>query len=151
VRCSTSQRPSSPAGCAEGGQGAQDTPRPAGRPIAALVTKPLWWSAIDVWPMGRGQLPAADPWLDAGKDTFVPRTIDTINGSIRLFVPETRPTGLEQLIRERPNAIHRRPGSARRRPASIQALRLDGSASRPLILSTAAAATVTLTLTITPR
>jgi hypothetical protein len=37
-----------------------------------------------------------------GRDAFVPGTIDTTSGSIRLFVPETHAGELERLIRERP-------------------------------------------------
>ena len=59
-------------------------------------------------------------------------------------MPETRPTELEQLIRERPSAITVDLAVRADGPVSTTALRLDGSRSRPLILRTAATANVTL-------
>ena len=61
-----------------------------------------------------------------GRDAFVPRSIDTTNGSIRLFVPETRARELEQLIRERPGALSVDLAVRADGYVSIQALRVDG-------------------------
>ena len=61
-----------------------------------------------------------------GRDAFVPGTIDTANGSIRLFVPETRAGELERLIRERPGALTVDLAVRADGQVSIQALRIDG-------------------------
>lgn len=61
-----------------------------------------------------------------GRDAFVPGTIDTTNGSIRLFVPETRAGELEQLTRERPGALTVDLAVRADGYVSIQALRVDG-------------------------
>jgi hypothetical protein len=60
-----------------------------------------------------------------GSDAFVPGTIDTANGSIRLFVPETRAGELERLIRERPGALTVDLAVRADGYVSIQALRVD--------------------------
>jgi hypothetical protein len=60
-----------------------------------------------------------------GRDTFVPGTIDTTSGSIRLFVPETRASELEQLTRERPGALSVDLAVRADGYVSIQALRVD--------------------------
>jgi GDYXXLXY motif protein len=59
-------------------------------------------------------------------NAFVPGSIDTASGSIRLFVPETRAGELERLIRERPGALTVDLAVRADGYASIQALRLDG-------------------------
>ena len=61
-----------------------------------------------------------------GRDAFVPRTIDTANGSIKLFVPETRAGELERLIRDRPGALTVDLAVRADGHVSIQALRIDG-------------------------
>jgi len=61
-----------------------------------------------------------------GKDAFVPGSIDTTNGSIRLFVPETRASELEQLVRGRPGALSVDLAVRADGYVSIQALRVDG-------------------------
>ncbi|MGD9878689.1 MAG: GDYXXLXY domain-containing protein [Reyranella sp.] len=61
-----------------------------------------------------------------GKDTFVPATIDTANGSIKLFVPEARAGELERLIRERPGALTVDLAVRADGHVSIQALHIDG-------------------------
>ena len=53
-------------------------------------------------------------------------TIDTTNGSIRLFVPETRAGELERLIRDRPGALTVDLAVRADGHVSIQALRVDG-------------------------
>ncbi|MFO1159352.1 MAG: GDYXXLXY domain-containing protein [Reyranellaceae bacterium] len=63
-----------------------------------------------------------------GRDAFVPSTIDTTNGSIRLFVPETRAGELERLIRDRPGALTVDLAVRADGHVSIQALRVDGRA-----------------------
>jgi hypothetical protein len=60
-----------------------------------------------------------------GRDTFVPGTIDTTNGSIRLFVPETRAGKLEWLARERPGTLSVDLAVRADGYVSIQALRVD--------------------------
>jgi hypothetical protein len=60
-----------------------------------------------------------------GRDVFVPGTIDTTNGSIRLFVPETRADELERLIRERPGALSVDLAVRADGYVSIQDLRVD--------------------------
>jgi hypothetical protein len=60
-----------------------------------------------------------------GRDAFVPGTIDTTNGSIRLFVPETRAGELERLIVERPGALTVDLAVRADGYVSIQALRVD--------------------------
>ncbi len=60
-----------------------------------------------------------------GRDAFVPGTIDTTNGGIRLFVPETRAGELERLIRERPGALSVDLAVRADGYVSIQALRVD--------------------------
>jgi hypothetical protein len=60
-----------------------------------------------------------------GRDAFVPGTIDTTSGSIRLFVPETRAGELERLIRERPGALSVDLAVRADGYVSIQALRVD--------------------------
>jgi hypothetical protein len=64
-------------------------------------------------------------WM-LGSDTFVPGTIGTINGGIRLFVPETRAAELERLIRERPGALTVDLAVRADGHASIERLRIDG-------------------------
>jgi hypothetical protein len=61
-----------------------------------------------------------------GRDAFVPGSIGTINGRIRLFVPETRASELERLIRERPGALTVDLAVRGDGQVNIQALRLDG-------------------------
>jgi hypothetical protein len=61
-----------------------------------------------------------------GRDVFVPGSIVTDNGRIRLYVPETRATELERLIRERPGALTVDLAVRGDGRASIQALRIDG-------------------------
>ena len=60
-----------------------------------------------------------------GRDVFVPGTIDTTNGSIRLFVPESRAYELERLIRERPGALSVDLAVRADGYVSIQELRVD--------------------------
>ena len=60
-----------------------------------------------------------------GRDAFVPGTIDTTNGSIRLFVPQTRAGELERLIRERPGALSVDLAVRADGYVSIQELRVD--------------------------
>jgi uncharacterized membrane-anchored protein len=59
------------------------------------------------------------------RDVFVPGTIDTTSGSIRLFVPETRAGELERLIRERPGALSVDLAVRADGYVSIQELRVD--------------------------
>ncbi len=78
-----------------------------------------------------GQARAGDcllviPGATWGRDAFVPGSIDTTNGSIRLFVPETRARDLERLIRERPGALSVDLAVRADGYVSIQALRVDG-------------------------
>ena len=61
-----------------------------------------------------------------GRDGFVPATIHTANGSIKLFVPEVRAGELEQLIRERPGSLTVDLAVRADGHVSIQALRVDG-------------------------
>ena len=61
-----------------------------------------------------------------GKDAFVPATIHTTNGSIKLFVPEVRAGELERLIRARPGALTVDLAVRADGHVSIQALRIDG-------------------------
>jgi hypothetical protein len=61
-----------------------------------------------------------------GSDRFVPGTIDTADGSIRLFVPEMRAGELESLIRERPGALTVDLAVRADGHVGIQALRIDG-------------------------
>lgn len=61
-----------------------------------------------------------------GRDGFVPATIDTANGSIKLFVPEVRAGELERLIRDRPGALTADLAVRADGHVSIQALRIDG-------------------------
>ena len=61
-----------------------------------------------------------------GSDTFVPGSIDTSNGSIRLFVPERRAGELERLVRERPGALTVDLAVRADGYVSIQGLRVDG-------------------------
>ena len=61
-----------------------------------------------------------------GNDAFVPASIGTANGSIKLFVPETRALELERLIRDRPGALTVDLAVRADGTASIQALRIDG-------------------------
>jgi len=63
-----------------------------------------------------------------GRDAFVPGTIDSANGSIRLFVPETRAGELEQLMRDRPGALTVDLAVRADGHVSIQTLRVDGQA-----------------------
>ena len=60
-----------------------------------------------------------------GWDVFVPGTIDTTSGSIRLFVPEARASELEQLTRERPGALSVDLAVRADGYVSIQDLRVD--------------------------
>jgi uncharacterized membrane-anchored protein len=64
-------------------------------------------------------------WM-RGRDAFVPETIGTTNGNIRLFVPETRARELERLIRERPGALTVDLAVRVDGYVSIQSLRVDG-------------------------
>ena len=59
------------------------------------------------------------------RDAFVPGTLDTTNGSIRLFVPETRAGELERLVSERPGALSVDLAVRADGYVSIQALRVD--------------------------
>ena len=61
-----------------------------------------------------------------GRDAFVPGTIETASGSIKLFVPETRASELERLIRDRPGALTVDLAVRADGYVSIQALRIDG-------------------------
>lgn len=61
-----------------------------------------------------------------GKDAFVPATIETANGSFKLFVPEVRAGALERLIRERPGALTVDLAVRADGHVAIQALRVDG-------------------------
>ena len=61
-----------------------------------------------------------------GSDAFVPGSIGTAKGSIKLFVPETRALELERLIRDRPGALTVDLAVRADGTASIQALRIDG-------------------------
>jgi len=61
-----------------------------------------------------------------GRDAFVPGTIETANGSLKLFVPETRAGELERLIRDRPGALTVDLAVRADGHVSIQALRIDG-------------------------
>jgi hypothetical protein len=61
-----------------------------------------------------------------GRDAFVPTSIHTANGSIKLFVPEVRAGELEQLIRERPGALTVDLAVRADGHVGIQALRIDG-------------------------
>jgi hypothetical protein len=61
-----------------------------------------------------------------GRNGFVPATIDTANGSIKLFVPEVRAGRLERLIRERPGALTADLVVRADGQVSIQVLRIDG-------------------------
>lgn len=63
-----------------------------------------------------------------GRDGFVPATIQTANGSIKLFVPEVRAGELERLIRDRPGALTVDLAVRADGQVSIQALRIDGQA-----------------------
>jgi hypothetical protein len=58
--------------------------------------------------------------------TFVPGSIETANGSIRVFVPEMRASELEQLIREQPGALTIDLAVRAGGHVSIQAPRIDG-------------------------
>ena len=61
-----------------------------------------------------------------GSDLFVPGSIETTGGSIKLFVPESRARELEQLIRVRPGALTVDLAVRADGYTSIQALRVDG-------------------------
>ncbi len=61
-----------------------------------------------------------------GSDAFVPATLDTASGAIRLFVPEKRARELDRLIRERPGALTVDLAVRANGHVSIQALRIDG-------------------------
>lgn len=61
-----------------------------------------------------------------GRDGFVPATIHSANGSIKLFVPEVRAGELERLIRDRPGALTVDLAVRADGHVSIQALRIDG-------------------------
>jgi hypothetical protein len=61
-----------------------------------------------------------------GRDAFVPGTIPTVNGSIKLFVPEARAGELERLIRERPGALTVDLAVRADGHVSIEVLRIDG-------------------------
>jgi len=60
-----------------------------------------------------------------GSDAFVPGTLDTTNGGIRLYVPETRAGELERLVREQPGALSVDLAVRADGYVSIQALRVD--------------------------
>jgi len=64
-------------------------------------------------------------WM-LSSDTFVPTSIDITNGAIRLFVPETRATELERMIRERPGALTVDLAVRTDGHVSIEGLRIDG-------------------------
>ena len=61
-----------------------------------------------------------------GRDAFVPGTLNTTNGSIKLFVSEVRAGELERLVRERPGALTVDLAVRADGHVSIQALRIDG-------------------------
>jgi uncharacterized membrane-anchored protein len=66
-------------------------------------------------------------WMRSS-DAFVPNSIDTTNGAIRLFVPETRAAELERMISERPGALTVDLAVRADGRVSIEGLRVDGRA-----------------------
>jgi hypothetical protein len=100
---------------------ATDSPKPRLRFISG-------WTAGDRAGVECQMIIAGRGWPGQGgiAPRFVPADLDAGGGQVRLFVPEERAAGLEQLLIERPGAftvdLAVRPDGS----AAIKALRVDG-------------------------